>query len=172
MFFPLLCSLHIFLFFQIFEGDVNSDKVIHLFHLKNHFCVITKMAAFFDKSYWCEQCEKGYDHREDHKCEATCRCCLSRTVCQFEKWIECDICHRVFVSQTCFDTHKKDYSENGVKRTKVKPTCALLKKCAQCGQTIDTTKTKNQHLCGMIQCWICQKLVYFTLTVLRTYTIF
>jgi len=49
----------------IFEGP-KAQKLLHLYLHENHYDVITSI--FFDNSYWCETCNKGYEHQTDHKC--------------------------------------------------------------------------------------------------------
>jgi len=72
-----------------------AEKVLHLYHHHEHFDVITKMPAFFGRSYSCATCNKGYNTKEDHRCKkTTCLGCHSEKPCAFEKWVKCENCNR------------------------------------------------------------------------------
>ena len=42
---------------------------------KNCYTVISSMPSFYGTNYWCDQCNKLYDHRESHRCSIKCLCC-------------------------------------------------------------------------------------------------
>uniref|UniRef100_A0A915KYY9 C2H2-type domain-containing protein n=1 Tax=Romanomermis culicivorax TaxID=13658 RepID=A0A915KYY9_ROMCU len=67
------------------------------------------MPAFMDRSNFCEKCNIGYCHKEDHKCNhEICPCCNNDQKYQFGNWVKCIDCNRWFMSRTCFDNHKND----------------------------------------------------------------
>ncbi len=43
---------------MIFKGSVNDKPVIHLYLADNHYTIITSVAAFFGKAYFCDGCDK------------------------------------------------------------------------------------------------------------------
>ena len=58
----------------VFKGP-EANKKIYLYHHDDHFDVITTMAGFYNRSYFCTECYKGYDHKEEHACNNVCHCC-------------------------------------------------------------------------------------------------
>lgn len=85
-----------------------------------HFYVITRMAGFTGKSYWCSKCDSGYSNRQDHKCErGDCLCCNSSPDCPpTPTYVFCDDCNRWFKGQTCFQNHRETeiHHANGKRR--------------------------------------------------------
>ena len=59
----------------IYKGP-NAEKKIYLYYHDGHFDVITKMTAFLGRNYHCTDCEKGYDHKENHSCYNVCHHCF------------------------------------------------------------------------------------------------
>jgi hypothetical protein len=91
-----------------FKGEVQADKVIHLYLHGNHVDLIISMPAFFDSNYFCEKCTKTYEHPADHRCNFTCPSCYWKDGCQLnEPMIPCQDCNRYFRNQDCFDRHKE-----------------------------------------------------------------
>ena len=80
----------------VFQGDVVSDNVLHLYHHDNHFDVITKLPAFFGRCSYCEYCNVGYDHKSDHICNrGKCLCCGATKPCSFDgHYVYCPECNR------------------------------------------------------------------------------
>jgi hypothetical protein len=89
-------------------GFISADKVVNLFFDEGHYDVITSMPAMMGNRYWCEACNKGYDHREDHACErGECPCCNGTPKCEPRyPYIGCKDCNRYFANKQCFDNHK------------------------------------------------------------------
>jgi hypothetical protein len=84
-----------------------ADKVINLLLHDRHFYVITRMPGLLGVHYWCDECNKGYDHREDHKCErGECPCCNGSPDCPPVDFVKCDDCNRWFKGPACFHNHK------------------------------------------------------------------
>ena len=56
-------------FVKTFDGNPNNSMYnIYLFEHNNHFRVITSMAMFFGKHFWCDECETAYGKGERHLC--------------------------------------------------------------------------------------------------------
>jgi hypothetical protein len=64
----------------IYQGPVKAQKKIYLYHHDNHYSLITKMKSFVNNSYYCTECNKGYDHKEKHKCLQVCPSCNRENV--------------------------------------------------------------------------------------------
>lgn len=94
----------------IFEGSP-SDKKILLVKVDNHYHGCTSYGGFLDKSYFCHDCNKAYDHedRNQHPC----------------KGIWCWSCHR----RDCedFKTVKQAHLPG-----KIPNPCLWCKECNRC----------------------------------------
>ena len=53
----------------------DEKPIIGLYLHNNHFDVITSIAGFLSKSYFCRRCHKCYNCTTDHLCPAMCRSC-------------------------------------------------------------------------------------------------
>uniref|UniRef100_A0A915JCZ6 Uncharacterized protein n=1 Tax=Romanomermis culicivorax TaxID=13658 RepID=A0A915JCZ6_ROMCU len=63
-------------------GNVDSEKVIHLYHHRCYCMAIKSMAAFFARVYWCEDCYIAYNNKSDHHCRNKCSSCYHRPPCK------------------------------------------------------------------------------------------
>ena len=70
---------------KIYESTPTSNKWINILNLGDHYSPITSPSGFFGKNYWCEQCNKVYDHKTKHTCIDNCQACktLDTQSCQF-----------------------------------------------------------------------------------------
>lgn len=82
-----------------------KDKRVNLWLHSEHYDVITNLKAFYGSSYYCEHCEKPYDHIEYHRCPKSCYVCR-REACEKNGPIRCVECHRLCQSESCFRAHK------------------------------------------------------------------
>ena len=62
----------------IFAGPTPSDKIIRIIKEDDHYDGCNSFSGFLSKSYFCDECHRGYDHddRERHPC--TGKWCPSR----------------------------------------------------------------------------------------------
>lgn len=67
------------------------------------------MAAFFSRSYFCEDCNTSHNDWNTHRCKTKCSMCYHSPPCKTVKIIKCDQCNCVFKSQHCFDNHARKY---------------------------------------------------------------
>ncbi|CAC5414093.1 unnamed protein product [Mytilus coruscus] len=58
----------------IFQGP-KAEKTMYLYFHDEHFDVITSMPPFLSRSYYCHTCKKGYQHKEEHRCNNICTSC-------------------------------------------------------------------------------------------------
>ena len=134
---------------MIYVGP-EADNKIFLYMHDNHYDVITSMAAFLNKAYFCTKCNKGYDKKEEHSCNMSCHRC--RQIHEQEegvKWVSCDDCNRHFKGALCFEMHKKQTKHGN-------STCSTLYTCTQCNQLINRQRQKKEHKCGEIFCDTCK----------------
>lgn len=134
----------------VFEGP-HASKVLHLFLHNNHYDVLKSPMAFFKRSYWCENCNKGYNNRTDHRCSNRCKYCYSWISCRVLKWVCCKKCHMNFPSEECYMNHKK------VKPKCKKSICSLIKRCKEC--KVLPFGSRKKHVCGLYECTICKQLI-------------
>jgi hypothetical protein len=132
----------------IFHGP-EAEKKIHLYLHDGHYDVITSMPAFLNRSYYCHHCQKGYDHKEEHKCNNICTSCHKIHDLVEKDWIYCGDCHRYFRGPECHNLHKKT-------TPKGKSTCNSYYKCKDCEQTINVKMHKKNHVCGEVYCTTCK----------------
>ncbi|XP_072173772.1 uncharacterized protein [Diadema setosum] len=82
--------------FVTYTGPEDRQHTIYLYIHDNHFDLITSMSAFYNKSYFCEKCLKGYDGRLEHKCIHTCKLCRGKNCPvtnesdSYERCTDCD----------------------------------------------------------------------------------
>ena len=125
----------------VYHGPT-AEKKIYLYYHDNHYDVITSMTAFLSRTYFCTNCYKGYNTKEEHACNNVCHNCLKIHDQTEDDWIHCQDCGRCFKGPTCFNLHKKTTPSGNA-------TCTYYK-CKNCGQTVN--KRVGDHTCGNVYC--------------------
>ena len=137
-------------FFIMFRGP-EAPHIIRLLKSGDHFEGCTTFKGFTDRSYWCDLCDKGYDHNDaaNHPCEGrTCRACdrNNNTCPDYDRFsrpcLPCDRCHFKFYGQHCLAHHQASNR------------CAKFKKCLHCfaGYKVDK---KHPLRCYYEECYSC-----------------
>ena len=137
----------------VYKGP-DTEKVIYLYLHDGHFDIITSMAAFLNRAYFCVKCCKGYDVEDGrhHKCDKCC-CCHKSGCPDVDQWCYCNDCARYFKGATCFSNHKH-------KTGAAKSVCETYVKCTKCNKVIDRTqRNPADHKCGEVHCSICKIFV-------------
>ena len=120
-----------------------------------HFDGLTSIPAFINRSYFCFDCNRGYDHEsaEHHNCFGqNCPGCLRRNKkCpNYAAWLkpnfECRDCHCLFYGEDCLEQHKKD------------KLCGKYRRCLVCAQEYQVDK-KKPHKCYHSTCRNCKQFV-------------
>ena len=130
----------------VYHGPT-TDKKIYLYYHDNHYDVITSMTAFLSRNYFCTNCYKGYNTKEEHACNNVCHNCRKIHDQTEDDWINCQDCGRYFKGPTCFDLHNKTTPLGN-------STCTSYYKCKNCGQTVN--KRMGDHTCGNVYCKTCK----------------
>ena len=125
-----------------------SGKENILYLHDDHFDIIISMPAFLSRNYFSIKRNRGYDHKEDHKCNNVCHCCRKVHDSSQEDWIQCDRCCKFFLCIECFDPHKRS-------SVKGKSTCKTIYRCKECGKTVNRKLDLN-HQCGQTFCKQCK----------------
>ena len=137
-------------------GQEKKTPLLLLLH-NDHFDVCTSIAAFFERSYYCMKCRKGYNNRTDHRCEALYVMCL-RPDCprDEENKITCNECHREFSGENCYNHHRTKPS-NGPTKSRAS-ICSRLYRCQECLCTVSNLNrdVSNPHRCGETFCKHCR----------------
>lgn len=131
-------------------------KKIYLLHHDEHFDLLTKINRFMKKTYWCHTCNRGYDKKLGHSCDAVCLSC-HRVDCERDKTnlMECLDCGRSFLGAGCFAEHKS-------KKTVKMSVCEKIRRCKECCHMysyVNRSAEKQPHRCGEMLCKTCSMFV-------------
>ncbi|MCP3664078.1 MAG: hypothetical protein GY696_16565, partial [Gammaproteobacteria bacterium] len=138
-------------FRELLFSTESAIKVLHLYLDEGHYDVIGGIIEFHNTSYFCELCDKPYKRIEDHQCSEKCPDCRQSPPCCFNQWIYCKDCNRNFRSQSCYDSHQQQKTNNNGGISSI---CQRLKRCDQCGALMLCQRI-NEHLCGYFKCKLC-----------------
>ena len=138
-------------FFLIFRGP-DAPHTIVLLKSDHHYQGCTTITGFTNKSYWCPECDRGFEHDDatNHPCEGTtCRACNRNQphpcpdYSRFAKpSLPCNKCHLSFYGPNCLGFHL------GSKK------CGKTMKCLSCCAVYKVDR-KHPHRCGWEECYSC-----------------
>jgi len=131
-----------------------AEKIINLCAHDEHYDVITKMPAFFSRSYFCDTCNVGYNDKSSHRCEKRCPCCYETPPCENADSKMCRDCNRYFRNSMCFENHLKK-NKSGDDLVSV---CDRFKRCTVCKRHLSHANRKT-HKCGYFYCRTCKEEV-------------
>ena len=139
-------------FFLIFKGPAAPHQ-IRLLKPDDHSDGCTSFPAFVNRSYYCVDCERGFNtnDRTNHTCQGRrCSAC-GRFDCQdyvrgTRPTEYCSLCHRKFYGGYCKRHHV------------VSKQCQSVKTCLKC-QAQYTVVPNRRHQCGHAKCPVCQTWV-------------
>ena len=128
--------------------------------MEQHFHGLRSVPALLNKTYYCHQCNKGYNQEDaqHHNCSRqNCDMCRRKNgECpnyQERKpaHVYCNDCGRSFYGQNCVTAHKEP---KGKKKVSL---CQKLKKCPECCKVYKYSK-KKKHVCGEYRCPNCRQM--------------
>ena len=139
-------------FFLKFKGPA-APYQIRLLKSNDHFDGCTSFPAFVNRSYYCVDCERGFNtnDRTNHTCQGNrCRAC-GRFDCQdyvrgTRPTDYCSLCHCKFYGGYCKRHHV------------VSKQCQSVKTCLKC-QAQYTVVPNRCHQCGHAKCPVCHEWV-------------
>ena len=124
----------------IYEGP-NALKKIYLVKVDDHYHGCTSLSGFLERSYFCEDCNKGYskDNRHHHPCKKIwCFGCQKKGCSNWDEakknllpgeWPKythrCSDCNRAFYGPQCYIDHKKETATD-------RSLCQRFKGCPAC----------------------------------------
>ena len=111
------------------KRNCNANKFIYLLYHDNHFDVINSPKAYFNRSYFCHYCKKGFEVFSKHNCVYTCNVCLQQDCVKVSE-IKCPKCLKIAKNDLCFALHQERE-------------CFEKIQCEKCLYY----KTQNVHVC-------------------------
>ena len=151
--YQLLVMLRLKPFELIFKGP-NAPHQIRLLKSNDHFDGLTSFPAFLNRSYYCIECQRGFNtnDKENHICAGRrCNAC-SRFDCPdyvrgTRPTNNCTLCHCNFYGVNCKHHHV------------VSKQCQSVKTCLKCMAQY-TVMPNRRHRCGFANCPVCREWVY------------
>ncbi|GBN27025.1 hypothetical protein AVEN_38544-1 [Araneus ventricosus] len=131
----------------------DRDRRINLWLLKGHYDVIKSLKGFYGSQFYCEPCDKPFDHLENHRCGHVCPVRMRRDCLpgQSQRCLDCD---RLCRSASCFESHK------AIPGRRQKSLCDKMYKCRECCKVILRENCpKHLHNCGTTKCPSCKYFV-------------
>ena len=86
---------------QMYQGPAGGVP-IYLNSNDGHYNIITKMPGFLNRNLLCNQCKKGYDHKEWHACNNLCHFCRQLHDNKDEDWQYSKTCNSKYINPDCF----------------------------------------------------------------------
>ena len=128
---------------------VDDDRVLVLLKTGNHYDGIASLKGFFNTSYYCHQCDRGFntDDPDNHSCHGqNCRACGGKPCPdRYSKpALLCADCNGLFRGPSCLQTHK---TSGYCTKYHTCPTC-----CAR-------YRTDKEHACFETKCPSCEEMV-------------
>ena len=160
----------------IFSGE-EAPRVIRLLLENEHYDGCTSFPSMLGKQYFCDMCDRGYDHETFayHPCDGRkCPSCHDLECEDYGRAREqggggrrfapasrlCQRCHRMFFGDACLIRHS---SRVGNGETRAISMCDKLKSCPDCCKLYEVEFTVrgnpriNAHRCGFAECPQCLK---------------
>lgn len=160
----------------IFEGPP-APRLIQLVKVDDHYHGCTSFGGFLSKSYYCHDCNRGYNTEdiEHHPCKGRkCLSCERKDCVDFvtakiechnhpQPTVPCQQCNRKFYGEDCYSYH---LIASQIKYS----VCDTVKKCSECCKQVRNAKTKpthggdrksgrSSHKCGFHKCGNCGKIM-------------
>ena len=144
-------------FFLIFKGPAAPHQIyiyqLRLLKSNDHFDGCTSFPAFVNRSYYCLDCERGFNtnDRTNHTCQGRrCSACgrfdCQDYVCGIRPTEYCSLCHHQFYGGYCKRHHE------------VTKQCQSIKTCLKC-QAQYTVVPNRRHQYGHAKCPVCREWV-------------
>ena len=150
--YQLLVMTRIKPFFLIFKGPVAPNQ-IRLLKSNEHFDGLTSFPAFINRSYYCVECERGFNTNDkaNHICqERRCSACGRFDCPDYVRGTRptnnCTLCNCNFYGVNCKQQHA------------VTKQCQSVKTCLKCQAEYSVIKGKR-HRCGYAKCPVCNNWV-------------
>ena len=136
----------------IFIGP-EAPNMIRLLKADDHFDGLTSFPAFLNRSYYCIECQRGFntDDKANHICQGRrCSAC-GRFDCE-------DYVRGTRPAEYCNLCHCKFYGAHCIREHMVTKQCQSVKTCLKC-QAQYRVVPNRRHRCGMAKCPVCKNWV-------------
>ena len=139
---------------KVHMANTTFKDRVHLYHIPHetcgggHFAVITKLNAIAGRSYYCEDCEVGYNTKGGHRCKVTCNICRTLGCLELGEKVYCKKCHAPCRSANCLQRHQ---AEDICSRMSFCPTCYVNLRGVS-----KMVRDSGKHACGETFCKNCQ----------------
>lgn len=126
---------------KYFIGVSSTNRTAFLELIKDedengHYNSIINVTGYFNAREFCHGCFSSYS--SGHKCRYACEACLTVPKCVRTRPVNCDICNRQFVSDSCYQNHI------------VTGICDKTSLCKMCNRT-----WHKGHRCAEYRCLQC-----------------
>ena len=134
---------------KVHNSNKSYPTQVALYHVEDdsgngHFSVLTKMNALLVKSYYCNNCDIGYNNNDRHRCNDLCgrNKCLKET-----RIVSCKKCNAQCHSKECLYIHQQSQSNRYPSK------CSQMFFCPDCKVSLKTMQSHknrdlNNHICG------------------------
>ena len=102
---------------RVYKGNSSYKLQVTLYHISDedtcHFAVITHINALISRAYYCNDCDKGFNNRNYHRCTVWCNIC-GRNGCILNKniTVQCSECNAPCHSTSCLNEHHAQKNGN------------------------------------------------------------
>ena len=159
--------------FTIIFAGPPAPKLILLVKVNDHYHGCTSFGGFLDWSYYCHDCDKGFDVDDitHHPCLGVwCQSCKRKKCVDHQKTKQdlprgekpkptqvCSSCDRSFFGNDCYASHLQDSQH-------LRSLCATYRKCLSCRCQYEAAPSKKKerisnkyrHRCGYGECPFCE----------------
>ena len=149
-----------------FSEYAPHKKVLPLVYIDEHYHGCRSLTGYFQTSYVCKYCFRGYENEGHHRCESLdnvkfCPCCRRDGCPGFEEAQpqnlkpkhKCGPCGRYFHGDVCFQNHQK-FNAAG-KESSHDSICKTIRRCPRCKKLNRTLAEIKSHVCGYASCPTC-----------------
>ena len=147
---------------RVYKGNSSYKLQVTLYHISDedtsHFAVITHINALISRAYYCDDCDKGFNNRNYHRCTVWCNICR-RNGCILNKndTVQCIECNAPCHSMSCLNEHRAQKNGN-------KSLCEKSFFCPYCKVKLHNYKINgidlDKHTCGESFCKNCQVMYH------------
>lgn len=125
----------------VYYGRPGAPKQVCVYHVEDHYHVVTRLAAFLGCGYICPHCLVKCRSKVGHTCSSTCYYCRGAGECLSGERVYCSSCNIRYPNSQCFDRHIAEGF------------CERRSRCSGCGKVC--VRGRN-HKCGWRVCSRCK----------------
>ena len=102
---------------RVYKGNSSYKLQVTPYHISNedtcHFAVITHINALISRAYYCDNCNKGFNNRNHHRCTVWCNICgRSGCILNENDTVQCAKCNALCHSMSCLNEHHTQKNGN------------------------------------------------------------